>query len=473
MISLNNFIKQLFHVISSNFVKLLVTGLLTIIVPKFISVRNYGFWQLYIFYSSYVGFFHLGWCDGIYLREGGNRYNDLNFSNYKTQFFLLFFLELFFLIFAIPLLYISDFDIEKKIIIFATCLNALIVIPCTFLNYLMQSTGRIKEFSYATILGRLVYFLLVIICILFKQDNYLLVIFSDLFGWIITLTYSCISCKELFLDKFEKVLNVLSDIYCNINVGSKLMIANIASTLIIGIIRFNIENYWSIEIFGKISLCINFCNLILIFINAISIVLYPILRKVNDEQLIDFYDLFDKLLTPFLFITLIIYFPIVYFISIWLPQYQVSIQYMAILFPICIYESKVSLLIYTFLKVKRKENIIMIVNIVIVLFSIILSFISVYLLNSLILTVFSILFLLLCRCIVLELVVDFVFKCKHFEIIVQEFVLTILFLFASLALKNILGFLLYSIIIILCVLLNRKKIIKNVVDLINKTMAKG
>lgn len=473
MLSLKFFIKQIFHAISSNFVKLLVTGLLTIIVPKFISVTNYGFWQLYIFYTSYVGFFHLGWCDGIYLREGGNRYYDLNFSNYKTQLFLLFFLEIFFSILAIPLLFFFDFDMEKKVIIFATCLNALIVIPCTFLNYLMQSTGRIKEFSFATILGRLVYFLLVIMCILFNQDNYILIIVSDLFGWIITLAYSCISCKELFFSKFEKILNVLDDIYCNIIIGSKLMIANIASTLIIGIIRFNIESHWSIEIFGKISLCINFCNLILIFINAISIVLYPILRKINDKQLVNFYDLFDKLLTPFLFIALLIYFPMVYFISIWLPQYQVTIQYMAILFPICIYESKVSLLIYTFLKVKRKENVIMIVNIIIVFFSIILSFISAYLLNSLIITVFSILFLLLCRCIILELIVDFVFKCNHFEIIAQEFILTIFFLFASLALKNILGFLLYSIIIILYILLNRKKIIKYTVDLIDEIVVKG
>ena len=47
-------------------------------MSKLIGVEKYGYWQLYLFYTSYVGFFQLGWNDGIYLRYGGEDYNNLD-----------------------------------------------------------------------------------------------------------------------------------------------------------------------------------------------------------------------------------------------------------------------------------------------------------------------------------------------------------------------------------------------------------
>ncbi len=40
----------------------------------------------------------------------------------------------------------------------------------------------------------------------------------------------------------------------------------------------------------------------------------------------------------------------------WLPEYADSLQYMGILFPIVIYEGRMSLLINTYLKTIRKEK---------------------------------------------------------------------------------------------------------------------
>ena len=44
------------------------------VLPRYLSLYDYGTWQLFLFYFSYVGFLHFGWEDGIYLRYAGFNY---------------------------------------------------------------------------------------------------------------------------------------------------------------------------------------------------------------------------------------------------------------------------------------------------------------------------------------------------------------------------------------------------------------
>mgnify|MGYP007087918717 FL=1 len=49
----------------------LLSVLTSLLVPKVLGVEGFGYWQLFLFYSSYTGFFSLGIADGMYLVEGG------------------------------------------------------------------------------------------------------------------------------------------------------------------------------------------------------------------------------------------------------------------------------------------------------------------------------------------------------------------------------------------------------------------
>ena len=40
----------------SNVISLIASSLIIMIVPKFLSTEQYGFFQLYIFYTGYIGF---------------------------------------------------------------------------------------------------------------------------------------------------------------------------------------------------------------------------------------------------------------------------------------------------------------------------------------------------------------------------------------------------------------------------------
>ena len=66
--NIKSIIKNLFIAFFSQGVSLLASFLTTLILPKLVSVSDYGLWQLFIFYTTYAGVFHLGLDDGVYLK---------------------------------------------------------------------------------------------------------------------------------------------------------------------------------------------------------------------------------------------------------------------------------------------------------------------------------------------------------------------------------------------------------------------
>ena len=57
----------------------MVFGLATgFILPKYLSVETYAIIKTFQLYLSFVGLFHMGYADGMYLRYGGKNLKDLN-----------------------------------------------------------------------------------------------------------------------------------------------------------------------------------------------------------------------------------------------------------------------------------------------------------------------------------------------------------------------------------------------------------
>ena len=91
----SQFIKNLFAAFLAQGISLLVSVFMSFIIPKILGVTQYSYWQLFIFYSGYVGFFHFGFNDGLYLRLGGKKFEELDYDNIGTQFKLFFFIQCF------------------------------------------------------------------------------------------------------------------------------------------------------------------------------------------------------------------------------------------------------------------------------------------------------------------------------------------------------------------------------------------
>lgn len=464
------FIQNFSYTLIANLLSVVISTVLILIVPKFVSVENYGYWQLYIFYSSYISYMSLGLTDGVYLRYGGYEYKNLHKPVFVSQYW---FLVTFNVVVnsSIAFVYgINSTDPNKSIVVLLTCLTGILVVPRSLLTFTLQSTNRIKEYSIIIILERIVYFALVLLFLLFGINKFEYLIFADILGKVSSVIYACSISKDLVFGKFESIKNSIREIGINISVGSKLLIANFASLLIIGIVRFSIENNWSVETFGKVSLTLSISNMLMLFINAVGLILYPALRRTAEDKLPDIYRLMRTIIMVPLIGVLIFYYPAKVLLSSWLPQYTDSFIYMALLFPMCIFESKTLMLINTYLKTLRKEKMLLIINLSTVVLSLGLAYINVFLLNNLNLSVLSITLLLAVRSIFAEIYLSKVLHIKVKSDILLEVSMTLVFIIVSWYLELRIALIVYFIAYILYLVLKKSDItyfMKNASTILN------
>lgn len=222
------------------------------------------------------------------------------------------------------------------------------------------------------------------------------------------------------------------------------MISNLISLFIIGVVRFFIERTWDTTTFGKVSLTISISNLLMVFIRAVALVMFPMLRRTNSDKLSGIYNTMRTCLMIPLLGMLVCYYPAKVILSAWLPQYADSLVYMALLFPMCVFESKMSMLIETYMKTLRKEKWLLLVNVTTVSLSVVITLITTYWLHNLDLAVASIVFLLAFRCVFAELLLSTVLDVNVKTDIVLELALTIVFIGASWFVGGIAGLAIYA-----------------------------
>lgn len=436
--------KSFTYTFVSNVVSFIISAIVTFFVPKQLGIESYGYFQLYLFYISYTGFLHFGWADGIFLRYGGEYYDKLDKSKFSGQFWLYSGVEVAFGF----LICLAGFTLaspqDKAIVLALTGISVFLVLPRTLLQYILQCTNRIKEYATLTVLEKVIYITAVVLSLLAGTHSFIPMILADLLGKGCALLYSIYQCRDILSTKPAGLQVSLKEAWANISVGIKLMFANIASMLIIGFVRLSIENQWDVATFGKVSLTMSVSNLLMVFINAVAMVMFPMLRRTNSDKLSGIYNTMRTCLMIPLLGMLVCYYPAKVILSAWLPQYADSLIYMALLFPMCVFESKMSMLINTYLKTLRKEKWLLMVNVTTVSLSVVITLITTYWLHNLDLAVASIVFLLAFRCVFAELLLSTVLDVNVKTDIVLELALTIIFIGASWFVGGIAGLAIYA-----------------------------
>lgn len=425
------FLKNFSHTFAANAVTFLISALVVLVVPKRLGGDQYGYFQLYTLYTSYVGFFHFGWCDGMYLRYGGKDYHQLDKPVFVTQFWMLAGLELLISIGLGIYGFLVVPEADKGLILAMTGVCALLVIPRTYLAYVLQFTNRIKEYASITMLERMLYFVLVVAMLAVGVRDYRMLIAADLIGKAAALMVAVVRCRDIVFGRLVPLKPALQETREDIGVGFKLMFANIASLLIVGIVRLSIEGQWDVETFGKVSLTLSVSNLLMVFISAVSLILFPTLRRTDESKLAGMYTLMRTCIMAGLLGMLIFYYPAKVILAAWLPKYADALTYMALMFPLCVFESKTSMLVTTYLKILRKEKWILLINVSTVALSVVTTAITVFWLQNLTLAVLSIVVLQSFRCIFGELLLSRNLDIAVKKDIVLEVAMTAIFISVS------------------------------------------
>ena len=139
-------VKKFSYALFSNGMAFVASAVITLIAPRFMSVESYGYFQLYIFYLTYIGLTCLGWIDGIVLRYGGEYYDNLNKKCFSRQFQLFFLSQIIIGLGFSLLAYLFIQDVNKEIVCILFGIAIFLSIPCQFFRYLLQAVNRIEDY---------------------------------------------------------------------------------------------------------------------------------------------------------------------------------------------------------------------------------------------------------------------------------------------------------------------------------------
>lgn len=452
----NKLIYNIIYAFFAQGVSLVLSVVMSLVVPKVLGVEQFGYWQLFIFYAGYVGFFHFGLNDGIYLKLGGRDYNDLDYSLLGSQFRMSVILETLFSFVFILLITYSITDINRSIVFVFTGIYLVISNAALFLGYIFQATNQTKLFSISVVIDRFLVLVFVIVLMLLDIRRFEIFVIFYIISKCISFIYCIKKAKKIVFSKHCPIADVVKEMWGNIVVGINLTFANIASMLILGSGRMVIDKIWGIETFGKLSLSISIANFFLVFISQVSMVLFPFLRQVSNTKLSQLYIDVNGILDVFMPVIFLLYFPMKVLLAMWLSQYSESIQYLGLLLPICIFDGKMQLLCNTYFKVLRKEKKILQYNVIAFLFSFIFSLLCGYALHNMYLIVIVMIAAIGLRSVISQNYIAGYFNQKVFGGIIQQILLIILFMIISWYCSNIIGFFLYLLIYGIYILLNLK-----------------
>ena len=239
---MKEFIKKVSWITIANATSMVVSVLITIVLPKYISTTEYGYWQIYLLFVTYIGCIHLGLPDGIYLRYSGKTYSEVVSNEIKLLFWISSLGEALVGIFIY--FFISRTSIYQMAIAFTLC--TAIYVPSLYLKYLILSSNMMKQYSLY-MLSEKIFAIVAIIVGLFAYRPILYhFIYVDICGKLIAFVYALIVCRSCFHIHYQKVETLWKEFELNVKAGICLMISTVSSNFIVGVIRLFITHRWKI-----------------------------------------------------------------------------------------------------------------------------------------------------------------------------------------------------------------------------------
>ena len=418
-VNLTDFIKTSSFAFIAQVVSIVSSIILSLLLPKFVSIEFYGILQYFLLIAGYVGILHFGFNDGVYLKLGGSKFDNISSNEYLPQFILIFCLQL---LFALTLYLLTHFfviDTINRQVLFLISIYIIIDNFYKILGFTLMATDKMQYYSKTVIVDKSLLILFSILIILEIIPTYTTTIIKIyILTHLIALLLIFYFFRNFFSSWYKVSFNkVFSKIFNNMFFGISLTISNLLGAFIIGSGRFFVEHYWDIYTFAKISLALSLSLFLLMFFSEIGMVLFPFLRNISNSLQKIILEKFSFLLGMLIIVSFIFFFPIYFFVQLFLPLYSESLNYLIFLFPISLFEIKFIMLYNTYFKSLKKQRVLLQINLMSLFVAMVLYIIAIYI-YSIELIVLAMLFSIMFRSIVSKLYLD-----NHFSIFTNSYVI--------------------------------------------------
>lgn len=443
--------KNILRVFSANFIQLLSSIIVGFFVPAILSVDGYANLKTYTLYISYIGMLSFGFIDGIYIKYGGQNIDNIDRGILKGEHY---FLIIFQFIIMITFFIISV--LTKDIIIFLFAITILPTVMVGFHQNLNQATGNFKKYTRMMYIYSILYMVInVILALIFKSQNYIYYcVVSFICNLIVFIIYEYKFMKQL--TGIKAIINK-KDIINNMKIGFFILLGNIAVISFYSIDKWFVKLLLSTQDFAFYSFAISMLNIVNTLITAISIIFYNYLFNNNNKEKIKRLETYLLILGS---IASISYFVLAFIVNNFIEKYLPSLDIIAITFATFPYLVVIKALIVNLYKVnENKKQYVKVVSYMLIV-SIIYNIIAYTISHSMQAIALATLCAFITWYIYSSITVKNLFLDK--KNLIFTFFITIIFLLTSHLNNYIIGGLVYTITLIICIITLYKDITKEI-----------
>lgn len=270
--------KGLLYVLLANLINLGFNLISNFILPKQLSVNSYATIKTFQLYVSYVGLFHLGFIDGMYLKYGGKSVHEISHQDLQTNLSTLRVFQI-----VVTIICVVMAVVMKQEIVFFFSLS---ILPLNLANYFKQLYQATGEFSlYGKIMNAntiLIFFANMMWIFLFKVDNGLYFLLSNVVVYFIVWIALELNCRKILGGKKKGKTFSLNELVDNIKGGILLTVGNLSSVSLTSMDRWFVKALMNTFAFAQYSFAVSMENFMNVAVTPVTITLYNYFCKVTD-----------------------------------------------------------------------------------------------------------------------------------------------------------------------------------------------
>lgn len=322
----------------SNLISLMISVLSSFITPVILGHDGYGYYKIFSLYTTYVPLLHIGFIDGILIRNAGKKIEDISFNKFRTYTLFLLIFELFLsIVMSIFACLINIPQINREIII-AIAIYSFLLNALTYFQFFSKCIMRFSELaSIARLQSFINLFFLLLALYLYKftafNVNVTYYMFYMNFAVFILLCYYLVRYKKIILGERKTLASQFKNIRVFFRVGFAIMISYQITMVMVNADNQFISMFFKVSEYGKYAFAYSLAALLLTVFNAVSSVMLPYMKKVGKSAVVSNHDSNMAVMNAIVFFVIASYYPIAWIVNNFIASYSESVQYLSVVFP--------------------------------------------------------------------------------------------------------------------------------------------
>jgi O-antigen/teichoic acid export membrane protein len=348
----------------------LFSTLLVFLIPRLISVEDFGYWRLFLLYASYAGLLHVGFLDGLLFRWAGQPLADFHPEVRLSLKFL--FWQLIVLLLPACIIAVLALHAEARFVALAVLMYALFFNVTALLQFSLQGARQFKPVAFATAAPGGVFVLLTVMWNMRWVPSFRALIVLYCVSWLGALVYLWTRVKPFQSFNSSDSAWLLGK--TGILLGWPMALANIGQGLVQSADRLVVSSALPIYDFAQYSLASSALFVPVTAIAAVYRVFFSYAAALEHEGRMKIYKHASKFLLLAWSVLLPYFFVLEVFVRNFLPKYLPAMPLSAILLLSVLFVAEIQILhtSFAYLYGRQRQFLLLTIGALVLSFSVVI-----------------------------------------------------------------------------------------------------